>query len=365
MATGEGTSERGGAAAQDLVFRAGLARLVVGVAALFAVPHAYPSARRFTWVYATYLALATVEQILIFRRVGSTRRSLAFGVVDGAILTLLVHQLGSSGSVLVSLYLFAGVMNALVITPRVGLALVSVHAVMYVGVVVAEQAGWLRYAPDVPWLTVVGPPPTSVAAASTVLVVFLLFGATYIVTRLHKVLRAREAALVDANARLEELSVRDPLTGLFNRRYLLGEVERQLGRARRGAAVSVMMIDLDHFKRVNDERGHHEGDKLLCDVATAIASSVRATDVAARYGGDEFVVVLPDTPIEQASAVASRVVAQVRAVGLSHDASHPVTASGGIAFADPSDDGRRLVQRADAAAYAAKRRGGDDLALAA
>lgn len=369
LAAMSGTLERGGVqgedASNDLVFRAGLARVVVGLAALVAVPTVYPSARRLAWVCATYLALALVEQLLILRRVGDTRRSLAFGVVDGAMSTLLVHQLGSVGSVLPALYLFAGVMNALVITPRVGVVLASLHAAMYLAVVVAEQARALPYAPSVPALSATGPPSAPVAAASALLVVFLSFGATYIVARLHRVLRAREAALVEANWRLEELSVRDPLTGLFNRRHLIGEVERQLVRARRGAPVTVMMIDLDHFKRVNDERGHNEGDRLLCEVASAIATSVRASDVAARYGGDEFVVVLPDTPLEQAATVASRVVARVRELGLRQDAARPVTASVGLAAALASDDGRSLVQRADGASYDAKRRGGDDLALAA
>ncbi|MCC6648637.1 MAG: GGDEF domain-containing protein [Polyangiaceae bacterium] len=361
---GDRGGERGGAP-DDLVFRVGLARLVFGAAAVVAVPLAYPTTSRVSWVYGAYLVLALVEQLLISRRVGSTHRSLVFGVIDGAMVTALVHQLGSSGSVVPALYLFAGVMNALVITPRVGLALVSVYAAMYVGIVAAEQARVVAYAPDVPWLSALGPPSWRAAAISASLIVFLLFASTYIVARLHRVLRAREAALLEANLRLEALSVRDPLTGLFNRRRLLEEVERQLARARRGASVAVIMVDLDRFKRVNDERGHLEGDRLLCEVAAALSSSVRSTDVAARYGGDEFVVVLPDTSVEQASTVAARIVAQVRAVGELHDAARPVTASVGLALAGPGDDARRLVQRADSAAYAAKRGGGDHLALAA
>jgi diguanylate cyclase (GGDEF)-like protein len=169
----------------------------------------------------------------------------------------------------------------------------------------------------------------------------------------------RERDLMDANAKLETLSQRDPLTTLYNRRHLMERLEGELARVRRGQTLTVVMIDLDGFKRVNDSHGHIAGDALLQALAQALASATRTTDVLGRYGGDEFVVLLPGTTGEAARTAAQRLVDAVRQVGQEFSREHPVTASVGLSEADAGDDARGSIQRADERAYLAKKRGGD------
>jgi diguanylate cyclase (GGDEF)-like protein len=192
-----------------------------------------------------------------------------------------------------------------------------------------------------------------------VLVALMLLISTRVVGRLLDLVRQREAALVAANQRLQESSRLDPLTGLFNRRELVRRIELELARVRRGRCAAIAMIDLDGFKRVNDERGHVAGDELLRQIATALAASTRETDSAGRYGGDEFVVVLPDADAEQARLAAERLIAAVREAARAYDAERPVTASAGVALARESDGVFDLVRRADERAYRAKQAGGD------
>jgi diguanylate cyclase (GGDEF)-like protein len=139
-------------------------------------------------------------------------------------------------------------------------------------------------------------------------------------------------------------------------------LERELARSRRGHPLALLMIDLDNFKLVNDEHGHLRGDEVLMQIAGALERSTRFSDVAGRYGGDEFAVILPDTDVEQARRVAGRLVEGIREVGARVDAKKPVTASVGIAVAESNDDARSLHRRADEAAYRAKQRGGDRIA---
>jgi diguanylate cyclase (GGDEF)-like protein len=141
-------------------------------------------------------------------------------------------------------------------------------------------------------------------------------------------------------------------------------VRRQLDRVARGATCGVMMIDLDHFKRVNDQQGHDAGDLLLMDIAAALSSETRAVDIVARYGGDEFVIVLPDVTGEGMLAAAERVVEAVARVGGERWAQTPVTASVGLAMARAEDEISTVLRRADAEAYTAKRAGGNRLSVA-
>src|SRR5262249_43606313 len=108
-----------------------------------------------------------------------------------------------------------------------------------------------------------------------------------------------EQSLRDANAQIERLSVTDPLVGIFNRRYLHDKLPEEAARARRyGHPLSVVMADLDHFKRVNDTYGHQAGDAVLQHAVALVRGALRQTDWMARYGGEEFVFVLPETHIE-------------------------------------------------------------------
>jgi diguanylate cyclase (GGDEF)-like protein len=123
------------------------------------------------------------------------------------------------------------------------------------------------------------------------------------------------------------------------------------------------MIDLDGFKRVNDLLGHEAGDRLLTDIAGALTAETRAVDLVSRYGGDEFVVLLPDLAPERALPVAERVVRAIEKVGSARWPTTPVTASVGIALSRLDDDLGSLLRRADAEAYAAKRAGGNRISI--
>jgi diguanylate cyclase (GGDEF)-like protein len=159
---------------------------------------------------------------------------------------------------------------------------------------------------------------------------------------------------------LTELSLRDALTGLFNRRALGERLTEELSRARRyGAPLSLMMIDIDHFKRVNDTHGHTVGDMVIGHVARLLAKDRRVSDIVARYGGDELVLLLPHTPLAGAVTLGDRLrklVAQTpyRALGV-HDY---VTVSVGVAgFEASMGKPDELLEAADRALYRAKREG--------
>jgi len=161
--------------------------------------------------------------------------------------------------------------------------------------------------------------------------------------------------------RYEFLARTDPLTGCANRRTLLEKLHSEIERARRyGLALSVLMIDLDHFKGVNDTRGHLAGDDVLRQVAQLLRSVMRSVDVVARYGGEEFLVVLPETADPGAMSFAERVRERVA----DHDFAAggdplSVTVSVGVATVAPGTetDADDLLARADAALYRAKRDG--------
>jgi diguanylate cyclase (GGDEF)-like protein/PAS domain S-box-containing protein len=179
---------------------------------------------------------------------------------------------------------------------------------------------------------------------------------------------ANEEALLAANRRLEERSWRDHLSGLFNRYYFYEVLEREMARCQRyGQPFAVLMVDLDDFKRVNDTHGHEEGDAVLREVSAALRAGLREGDVLARYGGDEFVAVLPTTDVTAARAVADRVRLQLAGMGFGPDHGEDVTASVGLATSSDVTSGASddLVRLADRALMAAKRRGGNCVMTAA
>ena len=183
---------------------------------------------------------------------------------------------------------------------------------------------------------------------------------------------SEQLALSLANIRLQDTlrtqSVRDPLTGLFNRRYLEVSYERELLRAtRRSLPLSVLMLDIDHFKRFNDSHGHDAGDALLAQFAEVLKRSIRNEDFACRYGGEEFTVVLHETDEDAARerAESIRIATSEMSVAHRHVQLEHVTVS--IGYAVFPRDGRtadELLRRADAALYAAKRSGRNRVASA-
>ena len=159
-----------------------------------------------------------------------------------------------------------------------------------------------------------------------------------------------------------ELAVTDQLTGLHNRRYMTGQLGALVNRALRGGdPVSALMIDIDHFKKINDGFGHDIGDEVLREFAVRLASNVRAIDLPCRYGGEEFMVIMPDTRLEDAQRIAERIRRHVagspfRVPGGSEPLS--VTISIGVATtAGAGDTAEALLKRSDEAVYAAKAAG--------
>jgi diguanylate cyclase (GGDEF)-like protein len=168
--------------------------------------------------------------------------------------------------------------------------------------------------------------------------------------------RAREEAL--------RLSRFDSLTGLYSRSFFVSTIEREIPRAARtGRPFALMMIDLDGLKAANDRFGHESGDRLLQAVADVLRGDVRVTDVAARYAGDEFVLLLPETDLAGALRVADKVRVDISRLALPHDGSI-IRTSASIGLVTYPDDGRtwaELMRRADLAMYEAKRRGRDQV----
>jgi len=156
---------------------------------------------------------------------------------------------------------------------------------------------------------------------------------------------------------LEQEAVTDALTGLHNRRWLDQHLPRLVARhVRAGRPLSLLLLDIDHFKRFNDELGHAAGDAVLATVAQTVSVQVRPTDLAARYGGEELVVVLPDTPLEGGRVAAERVRIRV-AAARAKEVDRSVTVSIGLATLQPEEDASALLRRADEKLYLAKSRG--------
>ncbi|MCX7793114.1 MAG: sensor domain-containing diguanylate cyclase [Thermodesulfovibrionales bacterium] len=170
---------------------------------------------------------------------------------------------------------------------------------------------------------------------------------------------------------LERLSITDSLTGLFNRRYFYGALEKEIERVKRyGANFSLVLIDIDDFKRVNDEYGHLAGDRVLQVLADILKRTLRKVDIIARYGGEEFILLLPNTGKEEAGAIANRIREEISKTVVECRSDKgaevicPVTISGGITTCpDDFTDADRLLSAADKAMYEAKSLGKNKMIL--
>lgn len=172
----------------------------------------------------------------------------------------------------------------------------------------------------------------------------------------------RTEELSALNARLAQLALTDPLTGLFNRRAFLDSARRELQAARRHKReLALMVIDLDHFKKINDRYGHQAGDVVLQRTVEIFRRVIRAGDTFARYGGEEFVLLAPHTDPKGAEDLANRMLAALRAETITFDGGQTrVTASIGVTMVAPDDkDLDAALKRADEALYAAKGAGRD------
>ena len=176
---------------------------------------------------------------------------------------------------------------------------------------------------------------------------------------MREALYKRGNELKAAHARIEELAQLDELTGLLNRRYIMRSLNEEIDRAQRTcAACSIAIIDLDFFKRINDQFGHPVGDEVLRTFATTLFASLRTTDKVGRYGGEEFLMILPDTAKDAALGTINRlraIVSQVEWAGISSIIN--LTMSAGISEIREEDTAADILARADAALYNAKNAG--------
>jgi diguanylate cyclase (GGDEF)-like protein len=211
------------------------------------------------------------------------------------------------------------------------------------------------------WHTLEGRGPFASAPLDTSLLLLLAFMGTLVSTGLvlNAVVRERSRAieaLAQALKTLKEEAIRDPLTNLYNRRFLRDYLSRELMRAaRENIRIAVIMIDLDHFKRVNDTAGHAAGDLVLTEIATLLKRHIRGTDIACRFGGEEFTLVLPNATLQSARSRGEAICSAIREES---GRLMGVTASLGVAiFPDHAAEPASLLRAADEALYEAKGRG--------
>jgi diguanylate cyclase (GGDEF)-like protein len=251
----------------------------------------------------------------------------------------------------------------LLVVPVVGYLLFPPRAVHYgmltlgVGTALGVVLPMLHLVPYGPFLDRApfhdGVIPIGWVLASGLPTFFAMGVAILVHERLVRELRVRQAEL-------EVLSSTDALTGLWNRAVFFTRLEEEIARARRHAhPLSVLMIDVDHFKAVNDTHGHAVGDRVLRELAATVRKNLRTGDLAARYGGEELAVLLPHTKLEHAQAVAARLNEEARAVRLGDEGRKHVTVSIGVSMLEGEENADQLVARADEALYDAKRAGRD------
>jgi diguanylate cyclase (GGDEF)-like protein len=197
---------------------------------------------------------------------------------------------------------------------------------------------------------------------SAVVIILLILSIIYLVAR------SFIKDLQTAESKLVSMATRDFLTGLLNRREIYRRMEEELQRARRtGTQFSLLLLDLDHFKRVNDVHGHSAGDLVLQTVAMAMQQTVRPYDLCGRYGGEEFLVALPGTGLTEAAEAAERIRLAIAALQIRLDDCTllQITASIGVAALEPDETIDQLVARADEAMYVGKQQGRNQVNLAA
>lgn len=178
-------------------------------------------------------------------------------------------------------------------------------------------------------------------------------------SRMRERLAEQKQALRATLQQVEELAMRDSLTGLYNRRHVEGLLEQEcLRHARSGAPLSIALIDLDHFKQVNDTHGHATGDAVLATAARVLAEQLRRTDLVGRWGGEEFLLVLPDTDLPEAWTVLERARIALSQVVVTLAAPQlRVTLSAGLAKARPEGSTGAMLEEADRGLYRAKAQG--------
>jgi diguanylate cyclase (GGDEF)-like protein len=207
----------------------------------------------------------------------------------------------------------------------------------------------------------------AIAIASFILLELLLYWSVRMVTRqLETTVIQRTSELDRANTRLAQLAQTDELTGLNNRRHFMALLESEVQRARRnGHPLTLAMADLDHFKQVNDRFGHTTGDHALQVVASTLRRSSRDYDILGRYGGEELMILLPETGLDAAQLILERLRREVAEIAIesAEGVAVPLTISMGVAQLQQGEGGAELIDSADKLLYCAKEQGRNRICL--
>ncbi len=179
---------------------------------------------------------------------------------------------------------------------------------------------------------------------------------------------AMSLASLNLRQKLQEQSIRDPLTDLFNRRFMDESLETEMLRGTRNMRpLSVILIDIDHFKKFNDTFGHDAGDRVLRSIADLLRNFFRASDICCRYGGEEFAILLPDSSLQNAVVRANALRTEVKRLTLNYDSQSlgAITISMGVAaFPEHGSSSEALLRTADRCLYESKAKGRDAVTVA-
>ncbi len=334
LGVGDGSLE-----AYDRVVRVVTWAFILATATIVVVSGAWPAteASIFVLLALTGLAILAVHEILPASLLG-TARYLVEGSIGLTVATLLIVLTGGAASPFFFAYLLIVAGAALVLTPRATVVVTAIAIGAYL-------LGVLVDASDLP----LGSPLTLVVGANIVALVLLTYVALVLAGEQR---RSRDAAI--------ELSTVDSLTGLYNRAYFFAATDREIQRsARSGRGFCLLMMDLDGLKPINDRFGHFQGDRVLRGVGEIISHGVRRIDTAARYGGDEFVVLLPETEPSGALILAEKMRQGVAEMAIETPAAriHTSLSIGVVTFPEDGRTADDLMISADQAMYASKRRG--------
>jgi diguanylate cyclase (GGDEF)-like protein len=296
--------------------------------------------------------LAACAGILQFRRWLHHGRVLLVRlgmVIFGLIfITTAIANIGTIRTPTASILLFWVLMTGLIFGRRGNVFGTVAASLVVMGLIMAENAGWLR------------PPSYDVCLTQWVTFTALFSftsGLTYYINQGTKNTLALAQRL---QVELHEQVIHDPLTGLYNRRHLSEVLTREMVQAHRAnTALAFVMVDIDHFKDVNDTFGHQTGDEVLVQVASLLKTHARGSDIACRYGGEEFLLVFPGTSLEQAQRRAEEIQQSCAALSIQHEGKNvDIRLSVGVSvYPDHGLLWEQIVSKADKALYQSKRNG--------